>query len=117
MQTLSKLDRPEAVPSRTIRETVACGKIYVTVGKNNGDIVEIFAKLGKAGGCALAQLEGLTRTITLGLKYGIPVEEFIKELEGIKCPSPSWSEGVFVTSCPDAIAKVLEKEVGGKCGC
>ena len=79
---------------------------------DNGCIVELFAKLGKAGGCATCQLESLTRAITLGLKYGIPVSEYITELEGLKCPIQDVTvEGSL--SCSDAIARVL-KEVTSK---
>jgi len=107
---LEKLERPKVVQSTTTRIETGCGHLYVTVGKSDGNIIEVFATLGKAGGCAKAQGEAITRAVSLGLKYGIPVEEFIKELENIRCPSPAWDNGEQVLSCADAIARVLKKE-------
>jgi len=58
----------------------------------------------------MAQAEGVCRAISTGLRYGIPVEEFIKQLEGIRCPMPyMWPEADRVLSCPDAIAQVFKE--------
>ena len=109
---MEKYNRPEQIQSTTVRTETGCGHLYVTVGKDNGRIIELFATLGKAGSCATAHNEALTRAISLGLKYDIPLEEYIKELENIQCPSPTWVDGEQVTSCADAIAKVLKQVVG-----
>ncbi len=72
--------------------------------------IEVFASLGKAGTCTSCQLEALTRSITLGLKYGVPVEEFINELKDIQCPNKNlWPEDERTLSCADAIARALEE--------
>jgi ribonucleoside-diphosphate reductase alpha chain len=111
---MEKIKRPKETQGTTTRVETGCGHLYVTVGKDNGNIIEVFATLGKAGGCAKAQGEAITRALTLGLKYGIPVEEFIKEFDNIRCPSPAISEREQIYSCADAIAKVLKKEVKKK---
>jgi len=41
----------------------------------------------------------------------VPIEEYIKEFDNIRCPSPALDEGMQVVSCADAIAKVLSKEI------
>lgn len=69
--------------------------------------MEVFLTLGKAGGCSSAYLEALARVISLGLKYSIPIKEFIDELKNIKCLQSCWCEGELVLSCPDAVAKVM----------
>ena len=80
-------------------------------------IFEVFATLGKSGGCASAQLEATCRLITLALRSGIDVASVVSQLRGIRCPSIAWEEGKAVLSCADAIASVLEKHVpGGKEG-
>jgi len=108
-----KRKRPKKVQSTTERIECGCGHLYITIGKDEeGRIVEIFAILGKAGGCAMAQNEALTRTISLGLKYGIPVQEFVDELRNIRCSAPGIEQGELIYSCADAIAYVLAKENG-----
>ncbi len=105
----NKYERPKSLPSNTRKISTGCGNIYVTVCNAEDKMpVEIFATLGKAGGCATCMLEGLTRAITLGLKYGIPIQEYVEELRNIKCPSTGLDDGVPIQSCPDAISKVLE---------
>ena len=108
---MKKHQRPKATQSYTVREPTGCGNLYVTVGKDNEKVIEIFAVLGKGGSCITTHNEALTRAISLGLKYGIPLEEYIEELSGINCPGHVWSEGKQITSCADAIARVLKEEV------
>lgn len=110
----TKRDRPKIVSGKTVKVKVGCGNAYVVINKDGDSLLEVFAKLGKAGGCPAAFLEGMTRCITLGLKYGVPVKEFCKELEGIQCPNPSWDEGEQVKSCPDAVSQILKEEAQGK---
>lgn len=115
---MDKKKRPKETYGVNYQVDVGCGHIYVTTGRNeDGELLELLAHLGRAGGCAMSQLEGITRCISLGLKYGIPIEEFISELEFIRCPSPaldynkSIGDSVEVFSCCDALAKVLKKEL------
>ena len=107
---MEKKTRPKQVPSKTTRVECGCGHIYITVGKVDEEIFEVFATLGRAGGCGYAQNEALTRSITLGIRCGVPVSEYVRQLEGIKCPNIGLEEGVSILSCADAIAKVLEME-------
>lgn len=113
-QKPQKLKRPIITQGTITKIETGCGHLYVTIGKDNKNIVEVFATLGKSGGCAKAQGEAITRALSLGLKYGIPVEEFIKEFDNIRCPNPALDNGVQVLSCADAIAKVLKKELEKK---
>ena len=74
-------------------------------------ICEVFSSLGKAGGCASAQLEATSRLISLVFRSGIDVGSVIKQLRAIRCPSVSWENGRAILSCADAIGSVLEKYV------
>ena len=92
---LVKKERPKVLESISERVDTGCGALYVTIGHDGEDDapVEVRAALGKAGGCSNCYLESLNRVVSLGLQYGIPVEEFVKELRGHKCPSSKmWPE-------------------------
>jgi ribonucleoside-diphosphate reductase alpha chain len=64
--------------------------------------------MGKTGGCASSQIEAAGRLTSLALRSGVKTDAVIKQLIGIRCPSPAWQNGRMVLSCPDAIAQVLK---------
>lgn len=101
--------RAKVTQGSTEKVTTGCGSLYVTVNSDEKGICEVFSTLGKAGGCASAQLEATCRLISLALRAGVDVEAVIRQLRGIRCPSIAWEEGKSVLSCADAIASVLEK--------
>jgi ribonucleoside-diphosphate reductase alpha chain len=109
---LTPRKRSKITSGITERVTTGCGYIYVTVNSDDRGICEVFSSLGKAGGCASAQLEATCRLISLALRSGIDVASVVKHLRGIRCPSIAWEEGRAVLSCADAIASVLEKHIG-----
>ncbi len=112
-QTLVPRERAEETTGVTKRVSTGCGHIYVTVNKDERGICEVFSSLGKAGGCASAQLEAISRLISLCLRSGVEPSAIVKHLRGIRCPSIAWEKGHAVLSCPDAIGGVLEKQTTG----
>jgi ribonucleoside-diphosphate reductase alpha chain len=106
---LTPRPRPKVTKGITERVTTGCGYIYVTVNFDEKGICEVFSSLGKAGGCASAQLEATSRLISLAARSGIEISSVAKHLRGIHCPSVAWEEGRAILSCADAIASVLEK--------
>ena len=106
---LTPRPRPKVTKGVTERVTTGCGYIYVTVNFDEKGVCEVFSSLGKAGGCASAQLEATSRLISLAARSGIDPGSVAKHLRGIHCPSVAWEEGRAIFSCADAIASVLEK--------
>jgi ribonucleoside-diphosphate reductase alpha chain len=106
---LAPRKRPKVTTGVTERVNTGCGYIYVTVNFDSRGISEVFSTLGKAGGCAAAQLEAISRLTSLALRSGIDIDSIVKQLRGIRCPSIAWEHGHAILSCSDAIASVLEK--------
>jgi ribonucleoside-diphosphate reductase alpha chain len=111
---LTPRKRARVTKGVTERVTTGCGSIYVTVNSDEHGICEVFSSLGKAGGCASAQLEAISRLISLALRSGVDVPAIVKHIRGIRCPSIAWEQGHAVLSCPDAIASVLERQIKGE---
>lgn len=100
--------RPDIVQGITERVQIGCGNLYVTVNYDEQGICEIFTSTGKAGGCP-SQSEATARLASIALRSGMDVQSIIAQLKGIRCPSTIRQQGLKCTSCPDAIAKTIEK--------
>jgi ribonucleoside-diphosphate reductase alpha chain len=105
---LSPRPRPPVMRGMTEQVQIGCGKLYVTVNYDENGICEVFTNTGKHGGCP-SQSEAVGRLASLSLRSGIGIRDVIKQLKGIRCPSTIRQQGLSVLSCPDAIAKVLER--------
>jgi len=113
--SLGPRPRTRVTAGKTSKFRMGCGTLFVTVNKDDMGICEVFANLGKAGGCP-SQSEATCRVISTALRSGVDPKVIINQLSGIRCLSTAVArkanKGVDVLSCPDAIAQALEEALG-----
>ena len=110
IEKLTKKPRPKITNGITEKVKLTCGNMYVTINYNDGEIFELFATIGKSGGCTACQLYALTTAVTMGIRYGVPLDVYIRKLVGARCPSISIEDGVTYLSCVDVIGQLLDKK-------
>jgi ribonucleoside-diphosphate reductase alpha chain len=107
--------RPRVATGTTSKFRMGCGTLFVTVNKDDTGICEVFANLGKAGGCP-SQSEATCRAVSAALRSGVDPSVMIDQLSGIRCLSAAVArkanKEVDVLSCPDAIARAIKEAMG-----
>jgi len=105
---ISPRARPDITTGFTEKVKIGCGNLYITVNYDEHGICEVFTNTGRAGGCP-SQSEATSRLISIALRSGMDAKSVVEQLKGIRCPSTIRQNDIKVKSCPDAIAKVIEK--------
>ena len=108
--TILPRPRPAVTSGFTEKVKIGCGNLYITVNYDEKGICEVFTNTGRAGGCP-SQSEATARLVSVAIRSGMDPKEIVTQLKGIRCPSCLRQPGVPVTSCPDAIAKAIEKVI------
>jgi len=107
--------RNRKTKGQTTKYTMGCGKLYVTVNQDDQGLCEVFANLGKAGGCP-AQSEATCRIVSAAIRSGIDPNILIEQLKNIRCLSTisqrRTNKNIDVLSCPDAIARAIQEALG-----
>jgi len=106
--------RPDVITGRTQKIMTGYGAIYTTINEDEGGLFEIFAQSGRGGGYTASFTEAVARLVSLCLRSGIPVDEIIDQLEGIRSPRIAYDHGEHILSIPDAIAKALKRHIGAQ---
>lgn len=91
----------------------ACGTLYITCNRDQeGNLVEIFTHTSKGGICQ-ANMNAVTRLISLNLRSGVKVDEIIDQIKGINCPACTTckARGIELSglSCPDIISRTIKE--------
>ncbi len=100
--------RPDITTGFTEKVRIGCGNLFITVNCDEDGICEVFTNTGKAGGCP-SQSEATSRLLSVALRSGMDIHELLQQLRGIRCSSTIRQQGMSAVSCPDAIARVIEK--------
>jgi len=109
-------ERPGSIVfGKTIKDVTPWGSMYVTINYDGDDPFEVFASLGKSGSEMKSMTEALSRVISIGLRSGGRLEDFISTLRGIS-GKEYWlfecDDDRVVRSIPDGIAILMEKLSG-----
>jgi ribonucleoside-diphosphate reductase alpha chain len=106
--------RPMVVQGATYKINTPVGTAFITVNTTeNGDPLEIFINVGKAGTDVYAMATGLGRVISLALRFNSlltpreRVKEIIDQLQGIGGARTLGFGKERIRSLPDAVAKIL----------
>ncbi len=115
---LSPRLRPRKTSGQTIKARTGCGTLFISVNKDEKGLCEVFANLGKAGGCP-SQSEATCRAVSAALRCGVDPRVLIEQLKSIRCLSTiarrKKNKDIDVLSCPDAIARAIEEVLGENC--
>ena len=105
----AKRRNKEIVSGYTLKESTACvPQMYVTVNTDDDDVYEVFTNAST--GCR-ANINTITRLISLALRSGIKVDKIIEELRANQCPACQTliKQGRKVSlSCANAMADAIE---------
>ncbi len=107
-------ERPSSIHGTTRKISTGYGDLYVTINEDEEGLFEVFSQIGRSGGFTQSFTESLARLISLALRSGIPPEEIIAQLKGIRSPEIEFAHGEKILSIPDAMAKALEWHLKGK---
>lgn len=111
--------RPDALVGMNQRINTGYGTLYVWISEDaEGNMFEVFASIGKAGGYTQSFTEALCRMISMSLRYGVPPQRIVRHLSGIQSPKVAWENQEQVASVADGIAMAMDNyiEHGGVVG-
>jgi ribonucleoside-diphosphate reductase alpha chain len=106
--------RPDVVSGTTQKIETGYGSLYVTINEDEHGLFEVFAQIGRGGGYTASFTEAVARLASLCLRSGIPVDEIVKQLDGIRSPKIAYDHREKIYSVPDGLAKALKRQTSGE---
>jgi ribonucleoside-diphosphate reductase alpha chain len=110
----SREELGERLSGTTYVKQIACGKLYITINRDENDnLVEVFIDPGKSGGCT-ANAECIGRYASACMRAGMSVDAIVDVTKGVKCSACMQAKGmkkpIDGLSCGDVIAKTIQEE-------
>lgn len=105
----------DCLSGHTYVKNVACGKLYITINRDENDnLVEVFIDSGKSGGCS-ANAECLGRYASAAMRGGLSIDSIVDITRGVKCSACTKVTGSGVKkidglSCGDVLARTIKTE-------
>lgn len=111
---ISRDELGERLSGTTYVKKIACGKLYITINRDENDnLVEVFIDPGKSGGCT-ANAECIGRYASACMRAGMSVDAIVDVTKGVKCSACMQAKGmkkpIDGLSCGDVIAKTIQEE-------
>ena len=111
---ISRDELGERLSGTTYVKKIACGKLYITINRDENDnLVEVFIDPGKSGGCT-ANAECIGRYASACMRAGMSVDAIVDITKGVKCSACMQAKGmkkpIDGLSCGDVIAKTIQEE-------
>jgi len=100
----------EVIPAYIYKVRSGCGTFYVIVGHDGEAPIKVFVEGAGNGGCA-ASMAGLGRSISTGLDYGTPSENYVRQFSRVKCTTAMNSKNSGGKSCSDIIGKSMNNVI------
>ncbi len=87
-----------------------CGKFYVIIGHDEEEPTMIFVEGDGVGGCN-ANMAAMGRSISAGLEWGTPAENYVKQFSKVKCMTAMNNKLSCGKSCADITGKCIEDAI------
>ncbi|MFA5247894.1 MAG: hypothetical protein WCX79_00465 [Candidatus Paceibacterota bacterium] len=87
-----------------------CGKFYVIIGHDKEEPTMIFVEGDGVGGCQ-ANMAAMGRSISAGLEWGTPAENYVKQFSKVKCMTAMQNKLSCGKSCADITGKCLDDAI------
>lgn len=112
---ITRDDLGSVLNGHTYVKSVACGKLYITINRDENDnLVEVFIDSGKSGGCS-ANAECLGRYASAAMRNGMSIDSIVDITKGVKCSACTQVKGskmkdIDGLSCGDVLARTIKQE-------
>jgi ribonucleoside-diphosphate reductase alpha chain len=100
---------PEIQHALQVKQGTAMGTLHITMVHENGEPLEIFGQVSKAGEQAAADLEAICRLASLVLRLGGSISMILKQIEHIGSSTTRPTKNGQIKSIPDGMAVALKR--------